>query len=333
MEHDSPWKEVVEDLFEAFLSFFFPHVHKAIDFSKGYQFLERELQQIVKTSKTGRRFADKLVKVYLKNGSERWLLIHLEIQGYKDKKFPERMYIYNYRIFDKFRKTVISLALLTDDDPRFRPNEYRRSNLGCEVSFRYPLVKVIDYRDRVAELEASSHPFAIIVLAFLKTLETEGNVQERYRWKKHFLLELYTRGMKRETILAIYKFIDWVMELPEKLDTKIYHEIKTTKEAKAMPHITTAERIGLEKGLEKGLERGMEKGQKAAMQQAIATVILAKFGKPGRPLIERSRQVASLKILERMLARLAKSQNLSEAAKVLDEIELPSKKKKKLSTN
>jgi hypothetical protein len=201
------------------------------------------------------------------------------------------------------------------------------------VSFRYPLVKVIDYRDRVAELEASSHPFAIIVLAFLKTLETEGNVQERYRWKKHFLLELYTRGMKRETILAIYKFIDWVMELPEKLDTKIYHEIKTTKEAKAMPHITTAERIGLEKGLEKGLERGMEKGQKAAMQQAIATVILAKFGKPGRPLIERSRQVASLKILERMLARLAKSQNLSEAAKVLDEIELPSKKKKKLSTN
>ncbi len=66
MEHDSPWKEVVEDLFEAFLSFFFPHIHKSIDFSKGYQFLEKELQKIVKTSKTGRRYADKLVKVYLK---------------------------------------------------------------------------------------------------------------------------------------------------------------------------------------------------------------------------------------------------------------------------
>jgi hypothetical protein len=114
MEHDSPWKEVIDDLFEAFLSFFFPLIHKAIDFSKGYQFLEKELQKIIKTSKTGRRYADKLVKVYLKNGLERWLLIHIEIQGYKEKKFPERMYIYNYRIFDNFRKTVISLALLME---------------------------------------------------------------------------------------------------------------------------------------------------------------------------------------------------------------------------
>jgi hypothetical protein len=105
------------------------------------------------------------------------------------------------------------------------------------------------------------------------------------------------------------------------MEAKIYREIETTKETKAMPHITTAERIG------------MEKGQKIAMQQAIATVISSKFGKSGRSLIERSRQVASLEIMEKMLARLAQSPNLSEAAKVLDEIELQSKKRKKLSTN
>jgi hypothetical protein len=69
------------------------------------------------------------------------------------------------------------------------------------------------------------------------------------------------------------------------------------------------------------------------MQQAVATVISAKFGKPGRPLIERSRQVASLEVLEKMLAKLARSLNLSEAAKVMDEIELQSKRRKKLSTN
>lgn len=67
------------------------------------------------------------------------------------------------------------------------------------------------------------------------------------------------------------------MEVPEKLDTKIYYAIKTTKETKAMSHITTAERIGMEKG--------MEKGQKIAMQQAVATVISSKFGKLGQPLI------------------------------------------------
>ncbi|MGH7596597.1 MAG: hypothetical protein ACREOI_09605 [bacterium] len=137
MEQDSPWKDVVEDLFEAFLFFFFPDSHK---------------------------------------------------------EFPERMFIYYYRIFDKFRKAVISLAVLTDDNPKFRPNEYSRAICGCEVIFRYPLVKIIDYRDRLAELEASPHPFAIIVRAYLKALEVAGNVKERYTWKKRFLLELYQRA-------------------------------------------------------------------------------------------------------------------------------------------
>lgn len=203
MDYDSPWKEVVEDLFEAFLSFFFPQIHKEIDFSKGYQFLKDELKKIVRGSKTGKRYADQLVKVYLRDGSEQWLLIHIEIQGYRQKAFPERMYIYNYRIFDKFRKDVISLALLTDNSPKYRPSEYRRSRLGCDVLFRYPIVKVIDYRDQWTELEASPHPFAIVVKAYLKTLETKGKVQQRYSWKKKFLLELHQYGMSRETLLAI----------------------------------------------------------------------------------------------------------------------------------
>jgi len=54
MEHDSPWKAVVEDLFEEFLLFFFPDIHQDIDFSRGYQFLDKELQKIIKSSKTGR---------------------------------------------------------------------------------------------------------------------------------------------------------------------------------------------------------------------------------------------------------------------------------------
>lgn len=32
-----------------------------------------------------------------------------------DSKFPERMYIYNYRLFDRHKKRVISLAVLADN--------------------------------------------------------------------------------------------------------------------------------------------------------------------------------------------------------------------------
>lgn len=201
-EHDSAWKEVLEDLFEDFLRFFFPDIYRDVDFSKGYQFLDNELQKIIKGSNTGKRIVDKLVKVYLVDGSEKWLLIHIEIQGQEEKEFPERMYVYNYRLFDKFRREVVSLAVLTDGNPQFRPTEYRRGRWGFEITCRYPIVKILDYKKRWAELEVDARPFAIVVMSYLKATEVGGNVKEQYTWKKHFLLGLYKRGMTRETIFG-----------------------------------------------------------------------------------------------------------------------------------
>ncbi len=45
-EYDSAWKEVIEEHFESFLEFFFPEIHKDIDFSKEFEFLSKELRQI-----------------------------------------------------------------------------------------------------------------------------------------------------------------------------------------------------------------------------------------------------------------------------------------------
>jgi hypothetical protein len=311
MEQDSPWKEALEEFFEEFMENFFPDIYKEIDFSKGYEFLDQELQQIAVSSETGKRVVDKLVKVYLIDGSEEWLLIHIEIQGYEQEEFPDRMYIYNYRILDKFRKEVVSLALLTDDNPNFRPNEYQRSRWGCNLLFQYPVVKVIDYRERWAELESSSNPFAIIVCAYLKTLETEGNVQERYKWKKRFLLELYQRGMEREVILKVYKFIDWIMTLPKGLNKEIHTAVKSIEEAQKMPYITTAEQIGREEGLAQGLAQG------------LAAILEIKFGEAGQRLGERAHQIEDFETLKSMMAKLKGIKSLSEAEKLFDELGLP----------
>ncbi|MCI0694664.1 hypothetical protein L0337_21995 [candidate division KSB1 bacterium] len=314
MEHDSAWKEVLENLFERFLSFFFPNIHKDIDFSRGFEFLDNELQQIAVESESGKRIVDKLVKVYLLDGSEQWLLIHIEIQGYEQTEFPERMYVYNYRIFDKFRREVISLALLTDENPNFRPNEYSRSrrDWGFEVLCRFPVVKLIDYREQWAELEANPHPFAIIVRAYLKALEIVGNVQEKYSWKKHFLLELYQAGMDRETLWVIYKFIDWMIRLPKELNKAFVTEMKTIEEAKQMSLITSAEEVGLEKGIN-------------SLQRVVAKTIKRKFGALGQQLAERAHKINRLEVLEDLSEKLWDVQNLTEAEKIFDEIELSAK--------
>jgi len=62
-DYDSPWKDLVEKYFQQFMEFFFSHIAVNIDWKKGYEFLDKEFQKIAVTSKTGRRYADKLVKV------------------------------------------------------------------------------------------------------------------------------------------------------------------------------------------------------------------------------------------------------------------------------
>jgi len=42
-------------------------------------------------------------------------MIHIEVQSDKDLDFPKRMYIYNYRIFDKSYRPVTSPAILADE--------------------------------------------------------------------------------------------------------------------------------------------------------------------------------------------------------------------------
>lgn len=78
-EFDSPWKDVIERYFEDFIQIFLPQAHGEIEWSWGFEFLDKELQQVVRDASLGRRLADKLVKVWRTGGEEAWVLIHVEI--------------------------------------------------------------------------------------------------------------------------------------------------------------------------------------------------------------------------------------------------------------
>ena len=164
-DFDSPWKEALDVYFQPFLELFCPQAHADIDWSRGNESLDKELQKIVREAELGRRFVDKLVKVWLKGGREQWVLVHVEVQASEDADFAGRMYVYNYRLFDRYNREVASFAILGDDNPRWRPEAYGYRRWGTEVGIRFPVVKLLDYAARRQELEQSPNPFATIVLA------------------------------------------------------------------------------------------------------------------------------------------------------------------------
>ncbi len=132
-DFDSPWKEALQVYLRSFLDFFFPDIHADVDWSQGYTALDKEFQQIVRRAKVGKRLADKLFKIWRMDGSEHWLLIHVEIQGDYEKDFAARMFDYNLAIRQLYNRTVVSLAVLCDDRPGWRPSTFGYGAWGCRL--------------------------------------------------------------------------------------------------------------------------------------------------------------------------------------------------------
>ena len=143
-DFDSPWKQALEAYFPEFLSFFFPDIHTDIDWSSGYEMLDKELQKVVRDADLGKRYADKLVKVWRKNGEERWVIIHAEVQGQQESQFSQRMFVYNYRLRDRYNKPVVSLAVLTDERASWRPQPFSSESLwGTQITFKFATAKLL----------------------------------------------------------------------------------------------------------------------------------------------------------------------------------------------
>lgn len=279
---DEPWKMVLRTYFREAITFFFPDTAKLIDWQKPPEFLDKEFQQISPDAETGRRFADQLVKVYRKRGKELWLLIHTEIQAAREAQFPERMFVYSLRIFDIFHRPAISLAILCDNNANWRPNEYSFEYPDTSLSFRFGSVKLLDYRDQWSALEASDNPFAVVVMAHLKAQETKKDRQSRKEWKLQLIRRLYEQGYNREDITNLFRFIDWVMVLPQDLSQSFWAELKTYEEERRMPYITSVEQLGFERGRQEGRQEGREEGRQEGRQQGEKSLlqrqIVRKFG-------------------------------------------------------
>ena len=300
-QYDSPWKEILQLYFQDFLLFFFPYIHAEVDWTKKPVFLDKELQQVIRDAELGKRLVDKLVKIYLLDGTESWVLIHIEVQGQEEDEFNRRMYTYNYRFFDCYNRPVASIAVLGDTKVDWRPNQFGYNLFGCRVDFQFPIVKLIDYRGQQAELEANNNPFAIVVMSHLVALETRDNRTQRKQQKLALVRRLYEKGFEREEVVNLFGFIDWMLTLPLELDRQFWQEYREYEETKNMRYVTSVERIGIQQGIEQGTKQGIEQGTKQGLIKGIALCLKLKFGESGTNLLPEIEQITDVDTLSAVL--------------------------------
>ncbi len=258
-DYDTPWKIALEQHFQAFMAFYFPAAHAQIDWLHPHEFLDKELQAITKDALVGTRHVDKLVKVHLLSGEEDWLCIHLEVQVSRQSAFAKRMFTYHYRIFDHYDKPPVSMALLGDDSPTWLPQKYAHAAMGCELEFRFPIVKLLHYTEQEADLESNPNPFALLTLAYLKNRATANDMNRRYEVKCKLVRLLHAHKWDATLIRQFFLVIDWMMALPPELAVKLSTFIDVLEEGKRMEYISSVERIKLEQKLHEGEQKGTTK--------------------------------------------------------------------------
>jgi hypothetical protein len=297
-DYDSPWKEALDVYFGPFLALFFPHIHRDIDWSRHYEMLDKELQQLLPKAAQGRRTVDKLVKVWRKNGAEAGILIHIEVQTRRERGFGPRMFVYNSRIADRYNRDVVSLAVLADEDPNWRPDNYEWELWGCRKGIWFPPAKLLDYANRERELEESRNPFAKVVLAHLKALATHRDPEDRRVWKLRLVRGLYERGFRAEDVRQLFRVIDWLMELPEAMEAPFWDEVDALQKERAMPFVSTPERVGIRIGL----------------RQAIEDVLRIKFGDRGVGLMPQVNAIHNADQLRALLSLAVTTTNFEEVS-------------------
>jgi predicted transposase YdaD len=263
-------KSAFEEFFPDLLRFFYPDEVKAFDFDRNIEFLDKELREITpETSKKGgNRYVDLLARCYLKNGREEWILVHIEIQGKNQQKFAERMFEYWYRIYDRYKVNVASLAVFTGSKKEALPSQFSKSYLRTHVAFEFPVYHIFDHTEE--ELLAMENPFSIVIVAAQKA-SMRGKVPEQELSGQRLILakELINKGIydhekiiKFLTFLKNYIFIE-NKEINIQFDKQI--EIITGKKD-PMGIIETVKMLAEEEARKKGLKEGRKEGRKEGQE-------------------------------------------------------------------
>jgi len=232
---DLLWKSIIEEFFPHFLEYFFNDYLHQIDFEKGFEFLDKELKKIAYRSEDSRRFSDKLVKIYLKSGKNIGVLIHIEVQGYIEENFAERMYINQYRIFDRYKLPTSAIAIFTDDSPNFHPKKYQSNIFHTSILYSFATYKLRE--KKIPDFNKSTNPFSIILETAWWNLSFNKLTDKELFGKKIALFKrMYQLGYPLKQTNELLDFIKFYSkfeskELYEAFDKEI---IKITKDKKIM---------------------------------------------------------------------------------------------------
>ena len=239
-DFDSAWKTILEAFEQEVIEVMFPELYSKIDWEKGTESLEQELQEIQKEifekQKAEKVISDKIIKVKLKDNESKILFIHVEVQSSNkgENVFGERMFRYFYRIWDRFRykyedkSEIVAAAIYT----------YAGQN-GKDKNYIYKLPEleeeIIKYNFRTIDVEtinlediSENNPLRLVFKIAKELLNTKSTDEAIYTAKITLANDLknYDKVKNDEQKKALVYLLEYLFLIEDPELEKKYEEFK-----------------------------------------------------------------------------------------------------------
>ena len=113
-------------------------------------------------------------------------------------------------------------------------------------------------------------------------------------------MALYERGYKKQDVIHLFLFIDWIMTLPNELKKDFSERIIAYEEERKMKFISSVE------------ELGMEKGMLAEAREMVAEVLSTRFSQIPEKIVKAISTIEDRKILKELLKKAVLTQSLEQ---------------------
>lgn len=307
VDHDQIAKTLIELFFREFMELFCPMEAERIDFGQ-VEFLKQEY--FSNPLRGEKRLLDLVVKVGLKAGGNRFVLIHVEFESTrKDTDFPKRMFEYLCHLFVRHNTVVIPIAVFTDDAQWRKPvPDVFELSLGDRtyVRFNYHLVKLkhLNYRDFLD----SKNPLALTLMA-----KMNYSRRQRVRLKAEFLRLILATKVDDARQSVLLDFVDTYMPL-EPVEQQQFDEVvlEEPQNRGVQRMVASWARAAMEKGKMEGKKEGKKEGELAARQKTLSRLLERKFGSLDAAARKAIAGIESTRKLDNLLLKVLDAESLAD---------------------
>jgi hypothetical protein len=192
------------------------------------------------------------------------LIVHTESQETYQQIFPERMFIYFSRLYEKYRCKILPIAIFSHGRTMSGPDQFIMELPFKKVlTFEYLMVQLKKRNWREFLKQDSPVSAALMSRAGYRQ-------EERVQIKLEFLRMITRLELNPAKMQLIVGYFETYLRLGKQeeaeLEAKI-HQLQPKEELKIMEIYTSWELKGMEKGMEKGMQQGMQQGERLAKQE------------------------------------------------------------------